>query len=258
MDFFSACDEMGRIVRESICDLVGCAEGGETIGMGADLTPTKKIDKVAEDCVIAYLKDNPLCSLLISEEAGKVSFEGAKGTIFLDPVDGTFNAVAGIPFYALSIAYAEGGYTQKAFVQNLASGEIFRAERGKSAQCNGKPIRVSPVTNLDECAMSVYGRKFDPARMLQLGQKIRRWRLLGASALELCYIGAGRIDGFIDLRGTLRVTDAAAGMLICSEAGGRVTDLNGHAIRFPNEVTVGRCLVATNGVLHHKVIEYLR
>ena len=75
---------------------------------------------------------------------------------------------------------------------------------------------------------------------------------------RLCYIGAGRLDGFIDLRGTLRVTDAAAGMLVCSEAGGKVTDLNGHAIRFPNEVTVGRCLVATNGVLHHKVIEYLR
>ena len=106
--------------------------------------------------------------------------------------------------------------------------------------------------------MSVYGRKFDPTRVMQLGQKIRRWRLLGASALELCYIGAGRIDGFIDIRGTLRVTDAAAGMLVCFGGGRQGSDLNGHVIRFPNEVTVGRCLVATNGVLHHKVIEYLR
>ena len=94
--------------------------------------------------------------------------------------------------------------------------------------------------------------------MMQLGQKIRRWRLLGASALELCYIGCGRIDGFVDLRGTLRVTDAAAGMLVCTEAGGMVSDLEGKGIRFPNEVTIGRCLVATNRVLHHKVIEYLR
>jgi myo-inositol-1(or 4)-monophosphatase len=93
---------------------------------------------------------------------------------------------------------------------------------------------------------------------MQIGQKIRRWRLFGASALELCYVGCGRIDGFIDIRGTLRVTDAAAGMLICSEAGGKVTDLNGKAVRFPEEVTVGRCMVATNDVLHHKVIEYLR
>jgi len=258
MDFFTACDQMGKLVEEGIRDLVGTTEGGETVKMGADLTPTKKIDQVAEDLVLAYLREHPLCSLLISEEAGKVTLDGDKGTIFLDPVDGTFNAVAGIPFYALSIAYAEGGYTQKAFVRNLASGETFTAEKGSFARCGKKSIQVSQVTNLDECAMSVYGRKFDPTRVMQLGQKIRRWRLLGASALELCYIGAGRIDGFIDLRGTLRVTDAAAGMLIGSEAGGRVTDMNGHVIRFPNEVTVGRCLVATNNVLHHKVIEYLR
>jgi myo-inositol-1(or 4)-monophosphatase len=249
---------MAKLVEECIGGLVGTEEGGKTIGMGADLTPTKLIDKVAEDCVIGYLREHPLCSCLISEEAGKVEFNGGSGTIFLDPVDGTFNAVAGIPFYALSIAYAEDGIVRKAYVRNLSSGETFTAEKGKFARCNGDPIRVSKVSNLDTCAMSVYGRKFDPGRVMQLGQKIRRWRLLGASALELCYVACGRIDGFIDLRGTLRVTDAAAGVLVCAEAGGKVSDLDGRQIRFPNEVTIGRCIVATNGVLHHKVIEYLR
>jgi len=258
MEFLSACNEMAVLVQESIRDLVGTPQGGETVKMGADLTPTKKIDQVAEDCIVTYLQEHSLCSLLVSEEAGKVEFRGDGGTIFLDPVDGTFNAVTGIPFYALSLAYAEHGVIQQAFVQNLASGETFTAELGKYARCNGKPIAVSTVSRLDQCAMSVYGRKFDTARMMHLGQKIRRWRLLGASALELCYIGCGRVDGFVDLRGTLRVTDAAAGMLVCTEAGGKVTDLEGQAIRFPNEVTIGRCLVATNGVLHHKVIEYLR
>jgi len=258
MEFLSACNEMAELVEESIRDLAGTPEGGVTVKMGADLTPTKKIDQVAEDCIISYLQDDPLCSLLVSEEAGKVKFQGNGGTIFLDPVDGTFNALAGIPFYALSIAYAEHGVVQQAFVRNLASGETFTAVKGKYARCDNKSIRVSAVSQLDECAMSVYGRKFDPTRMMQLGQKIRRWRLLGASALELCYIGCGRIDGFVDLRGTLRVTDAAAGMLVCTEAGGMVSDLEGKGIRFPNEVTIGRCLVATNRVLHHKVIEYLR
>jgi len=70
--------------------------------------------------------------------------------------------------------------------------------------------------------------------------------------------GCGRIDGFIDLRGTLRVTDAAAGILICTEAGGSVSDLDGDPLVFPDEVTIGRCMVATNGVMHRKVIEYLR
>jgi len=64
--------------------------------------------------------------------------------------------------------------------------------------------------------------------------------------------------GLSTWRGTLRVTDAAAGMLICTESGGMVSDLEGRPIRFPDEVTIGRCMVATNGVLHHKVIEYLR
>ncbi|PKG32655.1 bifunctional fructose-bisphosphatase/inositol-phosphate phosphatase [Methanoregula sp.] len=257
-DFFSACDLMAGRVESAISSLVCTHEGGKTVCMGADGTPTKLIDKVAEDIIIEILRENPICSLLISEEAGKVSFDGPEGTIFLDPVDGTFNAVAGIPFYALSIAYANNGIVQKAYVRNLASKETFTAEKGRFAECNGRDIRVSAVSNLDECALSVYGRKFDPSRVIHLGQKIRRWRLLGASALELCYVGCGRIDGFVDLRGTLRVTDAAAGMLVCSEAGGTVSDLDGRPLTFPEEVTVGRCIVATNRVLHHKVIEYLR
>jgi myo-inositol-1(or 4)-monophosphatase len=258
MDFLSSCNEMAVLVRESIRPLVGSPSGGQVIRMGADHTPTEKIDQVAEDCVIGYVREHELCSLLISEEAGRVPVDGGKGTIFLDPIDGTYNAVAGIPFYALSLAWASDGVVQQAFVQDLATGETFTAVLNKFARCNGKPIHVSSTSRLDTCAMSVYGRKFDPTRMMQLGHMIRRWRLLGASALELCYVGAGRIDGFIDLRGTLRITDAAAGMLICTEAGGKVSDLNGDPLIFPEEVTIGKCIIATNSVLHHKVIEYLR
>ncbi len=258
MDFFFACEQVAKEVHEAILPYVGEAEGGEVVKMGADRTPTKKIDQVAEDVVVRFLKENALCSLLISEEAGKVRFDDGGGTIFLDPVDGTFNAVAGIPFFALSLAYAEDGVMTKGFVRNLATGETFTAEKGKAAFCNKKVIHVSDVASLDTCAISVYGRKFDPTCVMHLGQKIRRWRLLGASALELCYVGAGRIDAFIDLRGTLRVTDAAAGMLVCTEAGGNVTDLEGAVLDFPEDVTIGRSLIATNGILHHKVIEYLR
>ncbi|NMB79970.1 MAG: bifunctional fructose-bisphosphatase/inositol-phosphate phosphatase [Methanomicrobiales archaeon] len=258
MDFFAACEQVAGIVHDEISPFIGEPAGGEIVKMGADGTPTKKIDQAAEDAVVRFLEENALCSLLVSEEAGKVRFPEGSGTIFLDPVDGTFNAVAGIPFYALSLAWAENGVVQKGFVRNLATGETFTAEADKPALLDGKVLHVSRTTNLASCAVSVYGRKFDPDCVMQLGQKIRRWRLLGASALELCYVGAGRIDAFIDLRGTLRVTDAAAGMLVCSRAGGKVTDLDGNDIRFPEDVTVGRSLIATNGSIHHKVIEYLR
>jgi myo-inositol-1(or 4)-monophosphatase len=258
MEFLSACEEMAQLVSKRIRPFIGNPEGGIVIKMGADGTPTQQLDQIAEDAVIAYLRKHPVCSVLISEEAGRVEVDGGKGTIFLDPVDGTYNAVAGIPFYALSLAWAINGIVRKAFVRNLASGETFIAIREKGAWCNKKPVSVSGISRLDRCAMSVYGRKFDPSRMMQIGHTIRRWRLLGASALELCYVGSGRIDGFVDLRGTLRVTDAAAGMLVCMEAGGLVTDENGSPIQFPEEVTIGRCIVATNALLHPKVIEYLR
>lgn len=258
MDFQRTCDHIARAVADAIAPLAGNPDAGRNIRMGADGTPSKYIDLVAEDCVIGHLEGHPLCRTLVSEEAGRVEMDGEKGTIFLDPLDGTYNAVAGIPFYAISLAYAEGGIVKEAFVRDLAGGETFTATEGKGAFLDGAPIAVSQTSALDASALSVYGRKFDPGRAMQLGRKIRRWRLLGASALELAYTGCGRIDGFVDLRGTLRVTDAAAGILICTEAGGTVSDLDGKPLHFPDEVTIGRCMVATNGVMHRKIIEYLR
>jgi myo-inositol-1(or 4)-monophosphatase len=258
MEFIRACEDVAGAVSDAVAGMVGTPEAGEYVKMGADGTPTKKIDLVAEEIIVDYFTRHPFCRRLISEELGCAEMGGEKGTIFLDPVDGTYNAVVGIPFYALSIAYAEGGVVQAGYVQNLATGETFHAVRGRGACLNGHSIRVSGVSLLEESAMSVYGRKFDPTRVQMIGRKIRRWRLLGASALELCYVGCGRIDGFVDVRGTLRVTDAAAGMLVCEEAGGMVSDLEGNALVFPDEVSVGRSLVATNGIVHNKVIEYLR
>jgi myo-inositol-1(or 4)-monophosphatase len=258
MDFLACCEEIARAVEDIVEDMLSRPEAGQVVRTGAAGTPTRRIDQVVEDWVVDYIAARALCRTLVSEECGRRNIGGGKGTIFLDPVDGTHNALAGIPFYALSIAYAEDGTVQEGFVRDLAHHETFTAGRGKGAFLNGGPIRVSRTALLEECAMSVYGRKFNPGPVLFLGQKIRRWRLLGASALELCYVASGRLDGFIDLRATLRVTDAAAGMLVCEEAGGKVSDLDGGRIRFPDEVTVGRCLVASNGTLHGKVIEYLR
>jgi myo-inositol-1(or 4)-monophosphatase len=258
MDFLACCDEMARVVEDIVRDMATRPEGRQVVRTGAAGTPTRRIDQEAEDYILEYITARSLAKTLVSEECGKRDIGGEKGTIFLDPVDGTHNALAGIPFYALSIAYAEDGTVRQGFVRDLAHHETFTAERGKGAFLDGTPIRVSRTSLLEESALSVYGRKFNPAPVLSLGQKIRRWRLLGASALELCYVASGRLDGFIDLRATLRVTDAAAGMLVCEEAGGKVTDLEGRRIRFPDEVTVGRCLVASNGTLHGKVIEYLR
>jgi myo-inositol-1(or 4)-monophosphatase len=258
MEFLACCEEMARAVEDIVEDMLSKPGAGEVVRTGAAGAPTRRIDQASEDWIVEYITSRSLCRTLVSEECGRQETGGEKGTIFLDPLDGTHNALSGIPFYALSLAYAEGGTVLRGFVRDLAHHETFTAEKGRGAHLDGGPVRVSRTALLEESAMSVYGRKFNPATVLHLGQKIRRWRLLGASALELCYVASGRLDGFIDLRATLRVTDAAAGMLICEEAGGKVSDLEGRRIRFPDEVTVGKCLVASNGTLHGKVIEYLR
>ncbi|MDD1652927.1 MAG: bifunctional fructose-bisphosphatase/inositol-phosphate phosphatase [Methanomicrobiales archaeon] len=257
-EFLACCRELAPLVQDVVEDLIVRPEGSRYVGMGADGTPTAFIDRQVEETVVGHLTERGISRTVISEECGVIAGGGETGTVFLDPVDGTHNALAGIPFYALSLAYAEDGRVTEGFVVDLAHRETFIAVRGKGARLDGKEARVSRTQLLEESAMSVYGRKFDPAPVLFLGQKIRRWRLLGASALELCYVGCGRLDGFIDLRGTLRVTDAAAGMLFCEEAGGKVSDVQGKPVLFPDEVSVGKCLVATNGSLHRKVIEYLR
>jgi myo-inositol-1(or 4)-monophosphatase len=258
VEFGRACEEIADAVEEVALPLVNTIEGGELVGIGAAQSETKRLDKVAEDAVVELLREHRLCRTLISEECGRIEIGGDRGTVFLDPIDGTYNALNGIPFFALSIAYAEDGEVIRGFVRDLANGETFTAERGNGAYLDGTRIATSSTHLLEESAMSIYGRKFDPANVMALGRTIRRWRLLGASALELCYVGAGRLDGFIDLRGTLRVTDAAAGILVCTEGGGTVTDRDGNDFRFPDEVRIGRCLVATNGPLHRKVVEYLR
>ncbi len=258
VQFLALCDEIGNVMVRDLAPLIGTAYGGEELCLGADNTPTERIDRVAEEIVLTAFREAKACRSLLSEEAGMVDIGGDQGVAYLDPVDGTFNAVAGIPFYALSIGYSDGEQMVAGFVKNLANGETFTAIRGEGAFLNGKPIQVSTQIMLDHSAMSVYAKKFDMSRMMQLGHKIRRWRLFGASALELCYVACGRLDGFVDLRNTLRVTDAAAGILICQEAGGRVSLPDGSPVEFPDTVTCGRCLIATNRVIHRKVIEYLR
>ena len=184
MEFAEACHEIAAAVEEVALPLVNTAEGAELVGVGAAQSETKRLDQVAEDAVVALLREYRLCMTLISEECGRVEIGGETGTIFLDPIDGTYNALAGIPFYALSLAYAEGGEVIRGFVRDLANRETFTAERGQGAFLNGKPIATSPTCLLEESAMSIYGRKFDPANVMDLGRTIRRWRLLGASALD--------------------------------------------------------------------------
>ncbi|WP_062397283.1 bifunctional fructose-bisphosphatase/inositol-phosphate phosphatase [Methanogenium cariaci] len=256
-EFFSLFDEITSAVSDAIGDMTGTPDAGVIVDMGADGSPTKAIDKIAEDVILSCLRDAEACGEVISEEAGRCRISDADGLIILDPIDGTYNAIHGIPYYAISAAYMQNGAVTAAYISNLGHHEVFTAEKHHGAFLDGRPIRVSDVATLDTATLSLYGKRDDTRPFMRIAGRIRRWRHLGASALELAYIGCGRIDGFVDMRGTLRYTDAAAGMLICEEAGGSVTTVMGESMAFSGDVREGRALIATNGLLQDEIISCL-
>jgi len=237
--------------------LIGTRKGGKVVGMGADGTPTTYIDKVAEDIILAYLHEIEANVIVISEEAGIVEITpGAEDIIYLDPIDGTFNALSNIPIYALSVAYASKGTVIHGFVSNLATGEIFTAHKGRGATKDGKSMNTSNITNLHEASCAVYTsqKEEEIKEMAPFFSSIRRTRHFGASALELAYVAAGRLDAYIDIRETLRITDAAAGLLLCTEAGGIVSSPDGNVLSFPDTIQSGASIIASNDYLHDKII----
>jgi myo-inositol-1(or 4)-monophosphatase len=255
MKFQDHCNTIAGRIVPAIRPLIESGDAAEIVMQGADGTPTKLIDKVAEDIAIEYIRENCLCSKIISEEAGILELEGGPGTIYIDPIDGTHNAITGNPFFSLSIAYSDGDKVTEGYVRDLVNGETFYSSYGKGAYVNGKKVSVSKTGSLEKSTISIYGKKFHPETIVNIGQKIRRMRLFGASSLEICYVGCGRLDGFVDIRQTLRTTDAAAGVLFCTEGGGKVTDSSGEPVDFPENVIEGRSLVATNGYIHDRVLE---
>lgn len=257
MKFIDHCNEIAGSIIRAIGPLRDSGEGARIVMQGADGTPTKLIDKIAEDIAIDYIRENALCNKIISEEAGIIELDGRPGTIYIDPIDGTHNAISGNPFFALSIAFSDGKRVIRGYVKDLVSGETFYSSYGKGAYVNGNKVSVSDTQLLENSTISIYGKKFQPETIVNIGQRIRRMRLFGASSLEICYVGCGRLDGFVDIRQTLRTTDAAAGILFCTEGGGKVSDTYGKPLILPENVTDGRSIVATNGYIHEKIIENL-
>jgi len=150
----------------------------------------------------------------------------------VDPIDGTMNFVHGYPYYAISIALTHNGDLTHAVVLDPVHDELFTAVRGKGAQVNGAPLRVSACTRLEDALVGTVfpTRKSSrlPGYLPVLNALMGRCggiRRAGACALDLAHLAAGRLDGFFVT--SLRSWDVAAGALLVKEAGGRVGDLAG-------------------------------
>ncbi len=255
------CDSAAEAVSESIGEMVGDPASGVVMQMGADGTPTKRIDGRAEEAVIGVLERSGVDFAILSEEMGRKEI-GKKPRYFLhlDPLDGTFNAIAGIPFYSVSI-YISGATCSFGYVFDLAHAVKFYGERGRGAWTEfgaaKSSLAVSTTPTLYNFSVSAYTLRPNTGRIVGLGDAVRRIRTLGSTSLELCLVAAGRLDGFVDLRGGLRLVDVAAGSLIVEEAGGIVTDGRGEPISFNGDMWQKAEFLASNGLFHREILDLI-
>lgn len=158
---------------------------------------------------------------VLSEESGWFR-EDAAVVVVIDPVDGSTNASRRIPWYATSLCALDGDGPLAALVVNQATGERFEATRGGGARLDGRPIAPSPVTAVSSAVVALSG--FPPRA---LGW--RQYRALGAAALDLCAVAAGRVDGYVDCsRDAHGPWDYLGALLVCHEAGAPVVDAQGR------------------------------
>ena len=195
---------------------------------------------------------------IVSEETGVVP--GREEDLWLvDPIDGTVNYAHGVPFFSVSIAYVHSGVMSLGVVYDPMRDELFAAEAGKGATRNGHPIHTSRADALQN-SLLVTGFPYDSwssprnnleyfSRFTRVTQGVRR---LGSAALDLCYVAAGRLDGYWEL--TLKQWDVAAGGLIACESGAIVTSLDGN----PDYLTPPCSILAAAPGIHGKMLEIFK
>lgn len=213
-------------------------------------------DHASEKAIIDVVHKHFPGHQILSEETGEIIQDSSYKWI-IDPIDGTINFAHGIPLNCVSIAVEHEKEMVMAAVYNPHMNEFFFAEKGKGATLNEKPIRVSSQDKtIHACLVTGFPYTYinipnGPVeifeRFIRKGVPVRR---LGSAAIDLCWVAAGRFDGFYEHK--LEAWDSAAGYLIVEEAGGKVTDLNGDKFSvYQHKV------LATNGKIHEEMVEVI-
>ena len=215
-------------------------------------------DRKAEEIIFTELsRARPGYSFLM-EERGVVEGEDAQHRWIVDPLDGTTNFLHGIPVFAVSIALQRQGQLQAALVYNPAMDELYTAERGGGAFMNDRRLRVAGRTKLSDSVIGTgiphLGRGHHGNALIELRNvmgEVSGIRRMGAAALDLAYVAAGRLDGFWEAG--LSPWDMAAGLLLIREAGGFVSDREGGQEMFDTGT-----VVAGNEAIHRVLLRQLR
>jgi myo-inositol-1(or 4)-monophosphatase len=262
MDLLDILKECSQKMRREILTFYGSPDAAIGFGIGAGGDTMKKIDLVAEKALIDVLEEHKVSCTLISEETGtrKIGPQPSEFYVTTDPVDGTTNAVRGIPFMVSKAPYLKD--VETALVSDIFHNVTYTAQRDQGAFRNGEKIQPSQTSSLEE---AVVGVDFNTLRLGELVANLeevlirtRHLRHFGANALEVCYVADGAIDAFIDIRGKLRVTDIAASYLILLEAGGIMVTPEGNQLNVPLAATQRVAFVAAaNKRIYENIKKFL-
>jgi myo-inositol-1(or 4)-monophosphatase len=216
-----------------------------------------EVDHASEDFLLGEINTRWPGSYIMSEESG-VTQGDLEQKWYIDPIDGTVNYAHHIPFFAVSIGFALKDKLHIGIVYDPMRDEMFSAERGKGATINGQPIHVSNTTELEK-SLLVTGFPYDAwntendnfSNFVHFGKLTQGVRRFGSAALDACYVGAGRFDGFWEL--SLKPWDIAGGGLVAEEAGARVTNVK----NLPDYLSAPQSIVAATPGIHKKILENL-
>ena len=257
-------------VYYAIHPILGSNEASEKAQKGAGGDISMQIDLIAENIIINTIENANLSILLISEEIGekyigdKQKAIESQNILIVDPVDGSNNAVRGIPYCSVSIAYAKGkniGDIKKAVVLDLISKDIYWAINGEGAYLNASKIHVSDLdlSNKSFFELNLPKKNLfkNIERLKPIIQHFHRMRILGSSALTLCQVARGSMEAFINLRESNRLVDVAAGYLILKEAGGKFFSIKGSEFDLELSIKTKFPFIACNANLESFLKEEL-
>ncbi len=208
-------------------------------------------DRSSEAVIVKRLFERFPAHAVVSEEGGGQK-TASDFCWYVDPLDGTTNFAHGFPFFCVTLGLAFRGEMVAGAVYDPVRDELFAAERGAGAFLNGKRIQVSKIPRLSESlvATGFAPYSFDNDLNVQFFFRFTRHshgvRRPGSAALDLCSVAAGRIEGFWELK--LNSWDKAAGSLLVTEAGGRISDLRGGPFQL-----LGDQVFASNGLVHEEM-----
>ncbi|HMK52091.1 MAG TPA: inositol monophosphatase family protein [Thermodesulfobacteriota bacterium] len=222
-----------------------------------EFNPVTEVDRLCEQAVVRMILDAYPDHDILTEES-PFKGKGSSWKWIIDPIDGTTNYLHGFPCFCVSIGLEVEGEVKLGVIYVPPLNELFHSEKGKGAFLNGRRITVSQVERLNRSLLCTgfpydvhehtdfYLRYF--RQFISRSFAIRR---PGSAAIDLSYLAAGRFDGFWEFK--LHAWDVAAATLMITEAGGRVTDLQGR----PHDI-YSEEILASNGFIHEEMLQAIR